>query len=219
METINYCQSELNYTSIPLELYNNLNKLGLIPNDVREANVGKSNYAKHIIQPWSIWIDYDLNPWDADIVKRILRTKEEEGMSLKESRLMDYEKIIHICKERIRQLNNGSSEDVSAESTAELSISTEDGVYTTSIDTSCLGELSIPNPSRYRIACGDPKPEIKYVLKGSEIEAYNDFINKHKECCNSVMTCFSHESGLGTSVKMFCPKCGELKDITNYDNW
>ena len=171
METINYCQSELNYTSIPLELYNNLNKLGLIPNDVREANVGKSNYAKHIIQPWSIWIDYDLNPWDADIVKRILRTKEEEGMSLKESRLMDYEKIIHICKERIRQLNNGSSEDVSAESTAELSISTEDGVYTTSIDTSCLGELSIPNPSRYRIACGDPKPEIKYVLKGSEIEA------------------------------------------------
>lgn len=219
METINYCQSELNYTAIPLELYNNLNKLGLIPNDVREANVGKSNYAKHTIQPWSIWIDYDLNPWDADIVKRILRTKEEEGMSLKESRLMDYEKIIHICKERIRQLNNGSSEDVSAESTAELSISTEDGIYTTSIDTSCLGGLTIPDPSRYRIAHNDPKPEIRYVLKGSEIEAYNDFINKHKECCNSVMTCFSHESGLGTSVKMFCPKCGELKDITNYDNW
>lgn len=140
METINYCQSELNYISIPLELYNNFNKLGLIPNDVREANVGKSNYAKHTIQPWSIWIDYDLNPWDADIVKRILRTKEEEGISLKESRLMDYEKIIHICQERMRQLNNETSEDVETESSVETSISTENGIYTTPIDISCFGE-------------------------------------------------------------------------------
>lgn len=218
METINYCQSELNYISIPLELYNNFNRLGLIPNDVRETNVGKSNYAQHTIQPWSIWIDYDLNPWDADIVKRILRTKAEEGMSLKESRLMDYEKIIHICQERIRQLNGETSEDVSieTESSVETSISTENGTYT---DTSCLGGLAITNPTRYRIACSDPKPEIRYVLKGSEIEAYNEFKEKHKDCCTSVMTCFSHESGIGTSVKMFCTKCGESEDITNYGNW
>ena len=221
MEGINYCHTELNYTSIPTELYNNFNKLGLIPNDVREANVGKSNYAKHTIQPWSIWIDYDLNPWDADIVKRILRTKEEEGMSLKESRLMDYEKIIHICKERMRQLNSETSEDVSIETEipAETSISTENGIYTASTDASCLGGLAIPNPSRYRVVRSDPKPEIKYVLKGSEIEAYNEFREKHKDCCASVMTCFSHESGIGTSVIMLCPKCGESKDITNYDNW
>ena len=221
METINYCQSELNYISIPLELYNNFNKLGLIPSDVREANVGKSNYAKHTIQPWSIWIDYDLNPWDADIVKRILRTKEEEGMSLKESRLMDYEKIIHICQERIRQLNSETDENVSTEteSSVETSISTENGIYTLPTDTSCLGELAIPNPSRYCVVSSDPKPEIKYVLKGSEIEAYNEFKEKHKDCCASVMTCFSHESGIGTSVKMFCPKCRESKDITDYGNW
>lgn len=104
METINYCQSELNYTSIPLKLYNNLNKLGLIPNNVRESNVGKSNYSKHIIQPWSIWIDYDLNAWDADIVKRVLRTKDEPNMTKTDARIMDYKKIIHICQERIRQL-------------------------------------------------------------------------------------------------------------------
>lgn len=219
MEGINYCHSELNYASIPLELYNNFNRLGLIPNDVREANVGKSNYAQHTIQPWSIWIDYDLNPWDADIVKRTLRTKAEEGMSLKESRLMDYEKIIHICKERMRQLNSETSEGVSIESTAETSISTKDGIYTVPIDFPCLGGLSIPNPSRYRVACGNSEPEIKYVLKGSEIEAYNEFREKHKDCCASVMTCFSHESGIGTSVIMLCPKCGESKDITNYDNW
>ena len=40
-----------------------------------------------------------LNPWDADIVKRVLRTKKTD------TRIMDYEKIIHTCKERIRQIN------------------------------------------------------------------------------------------------------------------
>lgn len=70
-------------------------------NTCRDTNVGKSNYAEHLIQPWSIWQDWHLNPWDADIVKRVLRTKEGE------ERKMDYEKIIHICKERIRQIDNG----------------------------------------------------------------------------------------------------------------
>lgn len=100
---VNYCQV-VNYVSIEEDLYNRLNKLGMIPNETRKANVGNSNYAKHLIQPWSIWIDYNLNAWDADIVKRVLRTKSEPGISEKEARIMDYNKIIHICKERIRQL-------------------------------------------------------------------------------------------------------------------
>ena len=69
--------------------------------DVRAYNVGASDYAKHKIQPWDIWLEYKLNPWDADIVKRVLRDKPTDG------RKLDYEKIIHICKERIRQLENG----------------------------------------------------------------------------------------------------------------
>ena len=100
---INYCQV---VNSVPIEesLYNRLDRLGMIPNETRKTNVGNSNYAKHLIQPWSIWIDYNLNAWDADIVKRVLRTKSEPGISEKEARIMDYNKIIHICKERIRQL-------------------------------------------------------------------------------------------------------------------
>lgn len=66
--------------------------------NVRSYNVGKSDYAKHRIQPWDIWLEFGLNPWDADIVKRVLRTKEGED------RKLDYEKIIHVCRERIRQL-------------------------------------------------------------------------------------------------------------------
>lgn len=66
--------------------------------NVRDYNIGKSDYSKHKIQPWDIWLEFDLNPWDADIVKRVLRTKEGED------RKLDYEKIIHVCQERIRQL-------------------------------------------------------------------------------------------------------------------
>lgn len=65
---------------------------------VRSYNVGHSDYSKHKIQPWDIWLDYSLNPWDADIVKRVLRDKPGE-------RRLDYEKIIHICRERIRQID------------------------------------------------------------------------------------------------------------------
>lgn len=68
-------------------------------------NVGASDYSKHLITPWHIWECYNLNPWDADIIKRVLRTKAGED------RKLDYEKIIHICKKRIEQLENGVQGD------------------------------------------------------------------------------------------------------------
>lgn len=83
------------------ELYAKLEHLGIInkqSDSIRDYNVGTSDYSKHTIQPWSIWLDWNLNPWDADIIKRVLRTKEET------SRKEDYEKICHICMERIRQI-------------------------------------------------------------------------------------------------------------------
>ena len=91
--------NEKETVEIPKALHDRLNYLGIIPNETRSHNVGASDYSKHVIQPWSIWRDYNLNPWDADIVKRILRTKETD------TRKMDYEKIIHICQERIRQID------------------------------------------------------------------------------------------------------------------
>lgn len=88
--------------SIDASLYKKLIYLGIIPNGIsRTYNVGNSNYAsgEHIIQPWSIWLDYpNLTPFDHDIIKRVLREKKGEN------RQLDYEKIIHICEERIRQL-------------------------------------------------------------------------------------------------------------------
>lgn len=82
-------------------LYDKLVHLGIINTEENEAvrthNVGLSDYSKHLIQPWSIMIDYGLNYWDGDIIKRVLRTKADTP------RIEDYEKIIHICQERIRQ--------------------------------------------------------------------------------------------------------------------
>lgn len=87
------------------ELFHRLQYLGIVSSETRNYNVGDSDYSKHIIQPWSIMIEYNLNYFDGDIIKRVLRKKKSQ------SRQEDYEKIIHICKERIRQIQNGTEQD------------------------------------------------------------------------------------------------------------
>ena len=71
---------------------------------VRDRNVGDSNYATKKIQPWSIWNEYKLDPFRADIVKRVLRNKSSDDPKL------DFEKIIHICQEILRQMDSGEWE-------------------------------------------------------------------------------------------------------------
>lgn len=105
--------------------------------NVQSYNVGKSDYAKHAIQPWDIWKEYNLNPWDADIVKRILRTKEGE------ERTLDYEKIIHICKYRIAELSKEVSKEtkVVTPAGAEKPVEDEESDDTTVF---CLDETMKP---------------------------------------------------------------------------
>lgn len=101
--------------------------------NVQSYNVGKSDYSKHAIQPWDIWKEYNLNPWDADIVKRVLRSKEGEA------RTLDYEKIIHICKYRIAELSKETK--VVAPVEAEKPVEDEENDDTTVF---CLGETMRP---------------------------------------------------------------------------
>lgn len=100
---------------------------------VQSYNVGKSDYSKHTIQPWDIWKEYNLNPWDADIVKRVLRTKEGE------ERTLDYEKIIHICKYRIAELSKETKVTTPVE--AEKPVEDEESDDTTVF---CLDETMKP---------------------------------------------------------------------------
>lgn len=85
-------------TSIPTELYNQLNLLGIIPSAERSHNVGESNYSQQLIQPWSIMLAYQdsHNYLELDIIKRILRSKSSD------TRLLDYQKCQHILDELIR---------------------------------------------------------------------------------------------------------------------
>lgn len=105
--------------------------------NVLSYNVGKSDYAKHAIQPWQIWKEYNLNPWDADIVKRVLRSKEGE------ERTLDYEKIIHICKYRIAELSKEvlKETEVVAQAEAEKPVEDEESDDTTVF---CLDETMKP---------------------------------------------------------------------------
>lgn len=210
MESTGYC-GVIEYKQIEEGLYNKLNKLGLIPNDVRKGNIGKSDYSKHLIQPWSIWIDYNLNPWDADIIKRTLRTKEESGMSEIDARIMDYEKIKHICDERIRQLKFDSNVSL-----------IQDCISSTDISSNHIGVCSFKPKDVFvdtTTQTNNPHTSITYSLKGSEINAYNDFCNLHKSCKGIISTIFSYESGIGTTVKVKCSKCGDEHDITDISNW
>ena len=76
----------------------------MMSNNVRNYNCGFSDYAKHKFQSWDFWIKFKIaNPFDADIIKRILRKKSTD------SRILDYEKIKHICMERIRQFENNEN--------------------------------------------------------------------------------------------------------------
>ena len=77
------------------------------PVSANDVNEGNSNYNTFKIQPWDIWEEYNLNPWDADLVKRVLRTKQDASMTADEQRILDYKKMIHICNKRIEMLTKG----------------------------------------------------------------------------------------------------------------
>lgn len=44
-------QTEETMREIPAELYERLDRLGMLPNDVRDHNRGASDYSRHLIQP------------------------------------------------------------------------------------------------------------------------------------------------------------------------
>lgn len=72
---------------------------------------------------------------------------------------------------------------------------------------------------------------IKFELDNKEVEAANKFFELHKDCCHKILNKpvfstigggFSYiitPTGLGNCISIECNSCGEIKDITNSDNW
>ena len=102
-DTINFCPEE--------DVIEDLGKTAaqFEAEEIRNHHVGNSNYSQMPkgYQPWDLWKIFHMNPWDADIQKRLLRTKAEPCMTMAESRKIDYQKIIHVCQERINQIDEG----------------------------------------------------------------------------------------------------------------
>jgi len=74
----------------------------------RNTHIGLSNYSAKAIQPYDIWRTYKLDPFRSDIIKRILRTKIEPNMTLRESKLLDLYKIKHIVETMIQDYEENS---------------------------------------------------------------------------------------------------------------
>lgn len=222
MEQVNYAKTE-GLHLISEELYQRLDRLGLIPNEVRNNNVGKSDYSKHTIQPWSIWIDYELNPWDADIVKRTLRTKEEPGMSAIESRIMDYDKIEHICRERKRQLRaSKENSEIYDPSTfiKENSLVPSTNTSASTLDVESYDSSIIAEEvEKFSLANYKPERILYYSLNEEQVQKYSKFVDKHSKCRGYINTIFSPSSGIGMTVKVKCSQCGETLDITDVSDW
>lgn len=67
--------------------------------DVQSKNVGTSNYAEQKIQPWDVFRAHqELNYWEGDIIKRVLREKGTTPEEKRENKRMDLNKIIHCCE-------------------------------------------------------------------------------------------------------------------------
>ena len=58
------------------------------------------------------------------------------------------------------------------------------------------------------------------VLSDKEMSQFRDFKHSHYKTCktNDVWVLLS-PTGIGTAIKLKCPKCGEELDITDCDHW
>ncbi len=70
--------------------------------ETEKRQVGGDHYVKHRIQPWSIIDAYDLNYYEGNILKYLLRSKE--------NRVEDLQKLIHYAEKEISNLNKINKE-------------------------------------------------------------------------------------------------------------
>ena len=71
--------------------------------------VGGNHYVKRKIQPWEIWKAYEMNPWEANALKYLLRHKD------KGKPLEDLKKCRHYIEFLINTLEEQDVQDKSRE--------------------------------------------------------------------------------------------------------
>lgn len=63
---------------------------------LQKKQVGGTHYAKHKIQPWDVIDEYSLNFYEGNILKYLLRTKND--------RIEDLQKLIHYAEKELSNL-------------------------------------------------------------------------------------------------------------------
>lgn len=72
----------------------------------RLDQVGGTHYAKHKIQPWDVWDEYDLDRYTANAVKYLLRGGDKPG----NTRLQDLKKARHYLDKAIEMEEGGNGQ-------------------------------------------------------------------------------------------------------------
>lgn len=72
----------------------------------RLGQVGGTHYAKHKIQPWDVWDEYDLDRYTANAVKYLLRGGDKPG----NTRLQDLKKARHYLDKAIEMEEGGNGQ-------------------------------------------------------------------------------------------------------------
>lgn len=177
--------------------------------NVQSYNVGKSDYSKHAIQLWDIWKEYNLNPWDADIVKHVLRSKEGEP------RTLDYEKIIHICKYRIAELSKEvlKGTKVVAPAEAEKPVEDEESDDTTVF---CMDETLKP-PMLYTEGAKWNGKYAGYSVFSSDGYFYM-YLGVDAEGCHLYADLSARRTWYYTSETHLPPKTFKLKSVLFFNN-
>lgn len=68
--------------------------------DINRVQVGGDHYRKYgNIQPWDLWWLFNLNPFQATIIKRIIRYRDKDGIVDLEKARHELDKLIGLIKE------------------------------------------------------------------------------------------------------------------------
>jgi hypothetical protein len=77
-----------------------VNTKGIHSPSTKDKQVGGDHYKGRKLQPWDLWEAFDLDPWEANALKYLLRWKDKNGVE-------DLKKAVHYIEYLIEREENG----------------------------------------------------------------------------------------------------------------
>lgn len=74
------------------------------PQTIKSHNIGESDYSEHRIQVWDIVDEYNLDFYEGNILKYLLRRKGKDSDHRNTNRFMDLQKLIHYAQRKMERL-------------------------------------------------------------------------------------------------------------------